>query len=665
MSILFSKNRRIKPKGALIAYDMIILALVMFSQVYVTHYPVSILGIHLLICEICVIGCRYFLGVYFRVLRYGGVSCYLHLYITDIVAAAAYTLFDRLVFFVFYRTYYIKFAAIVCVIVLNLAAAVFIRLVYRYLYQNGLPGGKLMEGVGKFIRAMTGFDVNRATHKIDADRHADKINVAIVGAGRLGSALARDLKNNPNSRLRPVCYIDNDKELIGRQVNDIIVLDENRIDEKTVKNYELKQAIFTITNLDESRQHEMVKLYTSLGLRVLKYDYPAMHRDGDEDSKRTIRSFDIKELLFRSSKEIVTEDVSAFYSGKTVLITGGGGSIGSELCRQIARMEPKRVVIADVYENGAYDIQQELRLKYGAKLDISVEIITICDRVEVNKLFEKYRPDIVLHAAAHKHVPLMENNVCEAVKNNVFGTRNVVQAAMEYKAQKFIMVSTDKAVNPTNVMGATKRMCEMMVLSANGLSDTVFVCTRFGNVLGSNGSVIPLFKRQIEQGGPVTITDRRIIRYFMTIPEASQLVLTSGAMARRGELFVLDMGKPVRIIDLAENMIRLSGFAPYTDIEIVETGLRPGEKLYEELLIKTEELDKTDNEQIFVEREKILPRDIITQKTAILTEALATNDDEEVKKALAQVVPTFHTPEEVNQKALASEEMKNTLEMNK
>jgi FlaA1/EpsC-like NDP-sugar epimerase len=286
-----------------------------------------------------------------------------------------------------------------------------------------------------------------------------------------------------------------------------------------------------------------------------------------------------------------------------------------------------------------------------------VEIASVCDREKIEKIFREHTPDIVLHAAAHKHVPLMERNVCEAVSNNVFGTLNVVETCEKYGVRRFIMVSTDKAVNPTNVMGATKRMCEMIVQSRTGAT-TSFSATRFGNVLGSNGSVIPLFKRQIANGGPITITDMRIIRYFMTIPEASQLVMTSGAMAKNGELYVLDMGKPVKILTLAENMVKLSGLEPYKDIKIVETGLRPGEKLYEELLIKTEELDKTENDMIFVERDKPLSQDEIAGKIEILRKALETQSNRVVKSALMQVVPTYHTPEEVNEKAVDAEEIR-------
>lgn len=369
--------------------------------------------------------------------------------------------------------------------------------------------------------------------------------------------------------------------------------------------------------------------------------------------------YDYKEedLLFRPTNRFLSEETMSWYKNKSVLITGGGGSIGSELARQIASCVPARLVVLDVCENGAYDIQQELRIKYGDELNLRIEIVSICDKEKIEKILRENTPDVVLHAAAHKHVPLMERNVCEAVTNNVFGTLNLVEACEKYGVKRFIMVSTDKAVNPTNVMGATKRMCEMIVQSRSG-DRTSFSATRFGNVLGSNGSVIPLFKRQISNGGPITVTDKRIIRYFMTIPEAAQLVMTSGAMASNGELYVLDMGNPVKIIDLAENMIRLSGLKPYEDIDIIEIGLRPGEKLYEELLIKTEELDKTDNNMIFVERDKPLSWELIEHKLEILKEAVDTQSNRVVKRALMQVVPTYHTPEEVNENAIDSEEMR-------
>ena len=338
-----------------------------------------------------------------------------------------------------------------------------------------------------------------------------------------------------------------------------------------------------------------------------------------------------------------------------ILITGGGGSIGSELCRQLAKMGPKQIIILDIYENGAYDVQQELKIAYGDKLNLQIEICSITHRKALERVFETYRPQIVINAAAHKHVPLMESNCVEAVYNNVFGTKNLVDLCEEYGVARFMMVSTDKAVNPTNVMGATKRMCEMIVGSASVWGTATYSSTRFGNVLGSAGSVIPLFKRQIAGGGPITLTDKRIIRYFMTIPEASQLVLESGAMAKNGELFVLDMGQPVKILDLAESMIRLSGVS---GIQIVETGLRPGEKLYEELLVKTEELDKTENSLIFIEKDTPLPREELERRLEILKNAVDTGSNEAVRRALKQVVPTYRSPEEVNARAEQAAEMK-------
>ena len=314
-------------------------------------------------------------------------------------------------------------------------------------------------------------------------------------------------------------------------------------------------------------------------------------------------------------------------------------------------MAPKKLIILDVYENCAYDIQQDLRMAYGSKLDLSVEILSVCDRPAMEVVFAKYRPDIVIHAAAHKHVPLMENNVCEAIHNNVFGTKTTLDVAEKYGAKRFMMVSTDKAVNPTNVMGATKRMCEMLTL--NRRSKTMLCsATRFGNVLGSAGSVVPLFKKQIAQGGPVTITDKRITRYFMTIPEASQLVLVSGALAKEDQLFVLDMGQPVRIYDMARSMVELSGFRPGVDIEIREVGLRPGEKLYEELLIKSETLAKTDNDRIFIEVDQPLDSRALDEKLRVLTMAAATQDNDAAREALHRVVPTYVDPDQINGRVL-------------
>lgn len=318
-------------------------------------------------------------------------------------------------------------------------------------------------------------------------------------------------------------------------------------------------------------------------------------------------------------------------------------------------MQPKKIVILDIYENGAYDIQQELNLQYKSNIELPVEIVSVCDHPLLERVFQRHQPNVVLHAAAHKHVPLMEHNCCEAVKNNVFGTLNTVELAEQYGVEKFIMISTDKAVNPTNVMGATKHICELIVQSRN--SSTIFSAVRFGNVLGSNGSVIPLFKRQIENGGPVTVTDKRIIRYFMTIPEATQLVLTSGAMAKNGEIFVLDMGQPVKILELAENMIRLSGFEPYKDIKIVETGLRPGEKLYEELLINSDSLETTENKLIFIERNHKITMDFVSDAINGLELALDKNDPSAIRDSLMSIIKTYRSPDEVNTESACAEEV--------
>ena len=363
-----------------------------------------------------------------------------------------------------------------------------------------------------------------------------------------------------------------------------------------------------------------------------------------EHEERRADTFSAEALLPRDPIQIDNAAVAAYYRGKTVLITGGGGSIGSEICRQIARLHPAHLVLVDIYENGAYELQQEMFRLYGNVLSLSVEILSVCDTVLMDKTIAKHRPDVIVHAAAHKHVPLMEHNPCEAIKNNVLGTQNVISFAVKHGVGRFLLISSDKAVNPTGIMGATKRMCEMLVQGYRAKhSHTQFAVVRFGNVLGSAGSVIPLFRRQIAEGGPLTLTDKRITRYFMTISEAAQLVLEASVMARGDELFVLDMGKPVQILTLAENMIRHCGYEPYTDIDIIETGLRPGEKLYEELLVQPEKMEKTANALIFVERETPITYEEMIDKLAHLTAAANSGDDSAARAALMQTVPTFRT----------------------
>ena len=488
-----------------------------------------------------------------------------------------------------------------------------------------------------------------------------KISVAILGAGQVGTILAEEITYDKSSKYQAVCFIDRDKSKIGGTILQLPVYAQEAAVDK-LKSHGVQEVFIAISELDEERTRAIVEFYSGKGFKVKIYDFP-IKEDGssDKNSKMVIREVRIEDLLFRDALKVINNEAKAYYTGKTVLVTGGGGSIGSELCRQIAKCLPKKLVIVDIYENNAYDIEQELRRNYGENLNLVVEIGSVRDRERLDAIFKAQRPEIVFHAAAHKHVPLMEHSSCEAIKNNSFGTYNTADMAEKYGVEKFILISTDKAVNPTNIMGASKRLCEMIVQSRND-SKTKFAAVRFGNVLGSNGSVIPLFKRQIPAGGPVTITDKRIIRYFMTIPEASGLVMQAGAMAKCGELFVLDMGKPIKILDLAENMVRLSGFTPYIDIDIIETGLRPGEKLYEELLIKTEKLSKTDNDLIFIEKDEPLPREEIEEKLSFLRSVIArtesSSDSEEIKEAMMRVVPTYRLPEEVNRKAQEAEEMK-------
>ena len=377
-----------------------------------------------------------------------------------------------------------------------------------------------------------------------------------------------------------------------------------------------------------------------------------------KEEKKIRKKIKIEDLLPRDPVRVDLDAILDYVQGKAVLVTGGGGSIGSEICRQLAGHGVGHLIIFDIYENNAYQIQKSLEWEFP-RLHMTVLIGSVRDERRLQSMFSRYRPDIVFHAAAHKHVPLMEDSPNEAIKNNVIGTLKTARTASRYHVKKFILISTDKAVNPTNIMGASKRLCEMVIQMIGKHSTTEFAAVRFGNVLGSNGSVIPLFRRQIEHGGPVTVTHPDIIRYFMTIPEASQLVLHSGAIAKNGELFVLDMGQPIRIYDLALNMIKLSGLEPDRDIEIVETGLRPGEKLYEELLVKSETLRKTDNDLIFIEKDEPISMENLQERLEILREAIRSNDDETVRAAMHRVVPTYKTPEEVNCKAAQAVEMQN------
>ncbi|MBQ9943807.1 MAG: polysaccharide biosynthesis protein, partial [Clostridia bacterium] len=556
---------------SLVLYDAILLVIasLFMMLVYVKvvrRSSVEASLIQMAISAVFVFGCRHFLNIYKQVWRYGGSEAYIRLIAADSVATVLFALFQLLPF-----SFRIPLSQALFVAVINLLIALLIRHIYQFMYENANRN----TWFGRFLHRLLRFAAHLEIKHLEAARRevapGKKIKVAIVGAGRVGVMLAEELKKNPRSAYEPCCFIDVDVNKIGREILGIPVFSKEEATQARLDRFPIQEIIFALPEKSPESMQSLYEHYQKTGCKLKVYDYPM--KQAEQGGKRQLREFDIEELLFRQQLEFTEEKTLNFYRGKTVLISGGGGSIGSELCRQIARMAPLKLIVLDVYENNAYDIQQELRITYGKDLNLAVEIISICDREQLEMVFERHRPQIVLHAAAHKHVPLMEKNCTEAVKNNVFGTLNMVEVSEQFGVEKFIMISTDKAVNPTNVMGATKRMCEMIVQSRMG-GKTKFSATRFGNVLGSNGSVIPLFKRQIANGGPVTLTDKRIIRYFMTIPEASQLVLTSGAMAKNGELYVLDMGKPVKILELAENMIRLSGLEPYKDINIIETGLR-------------------------------------------------------------------------------------------
>lgn len=475
--------------------------------------------------------------------------------------------------------------------------------------------------------------------------------IMLIGAGESGRMLSRELRSSPQVKGRLCCVIDDNPQLHGKYLDGVRIVGGRDQIEDAAKRYDITQILFAIPTIQQEEKAAILNICKMTGcrLRVLPGLYQLLN---GEVSLSAVKDVQVEDLLGRSPVQLNKAVVSDFLEDKVVMVTGGGGSIGSELCRQIATCHPRRLIILDIYENNAYDIQQELKRQYGTRLDLRVEICSIRDKKRVYQIFEQYHPDVVFHAAAHKHVPLMEDCPDEAIKNNIFGTYHVVRAAEKYGVKKFVMISTDKAVNPTNLMGATKRFCEMILQSRRG-SSTEFCAVRFGNVLGSNGSVIPLFKRQIANGGPVTITDKRIIRYFMTIPEAAMLVLEAGAMAKQSQIFVLDMGQPVKILTLAENLIRLSGLEPYKDIEIKEIGLRPGEKLYEELLMQSEHLLTTANDKIFVEEQQVIPqRDIMCGLISLDNFVSAQRPKDELIALMRYLVPTFRDPDEVNREAV-------------
>lgn len=476
---------------------------------------------------------------------------------------------------------------------------------------------------------------------------AGKKNTMIVGAGEAGYTLLKELQNSRFVGQNVCCIVDDDPGKQGKYLRGVLVAGTRHDICRLAEEYDIDEIMIAIPSASYGMIQEILDICsrTSCQLKVLPGLYQLVN---GEVSVSRLRNVEIEDLLGRAPVDTQIDSIMDYVSGKTVLVTGGGGSIGSELCRQIAMHEPRRLIIFDIYENNAYDIQQELKRRYP-DLDLVALIGSVRNTHRINNVFEKYRPDIVYHAAAHKHVPLMEDSPNEAIKNNVLGTYKTAQAADRFHASRFVLISTDKAVNPTNIMGASKRLCEMVIQMMNHRSRTEFVAVRFGNVLGSNGSVIPLFKKQIEEGGPVTVTHPDIIRYFMTIPEAVSLVLQAGAQAKGGEIFVLDMGKPVKILDLALNLIRLSGYRPYEDIDIRFTGLRPGEKLYEELLMSEEGLQSTENELIHIGKPIEFDEERFCQQLKELDE-LSRQDSPKIKEKVMEIVPTYHMEENIAEK---------------
>lgn len=464
----------------------------------------------------------------------------------------------------------------------------------------------------------------------------------LIGGGQAGSMVLREFQFSAHSENNVVCIIDDDRSKHGSYMRGVKIVGGRDDILHMAEKYGVEEIVLAIPSASRRERLDILDIchLTGCSLRTL----PGLYQLANgEVSIQSIKHVDIEDLLGRDTVKTDLNEVKAYVQDKVVLVTGGGGSIGSELCRQAAAMGPKQLIVFDIYENNAYDLQMELRHRHP-ELDLVVLIGSVRDETRVNNIFAKYHPDLVCHAAAHKHVPLMEDSPFEAIKNNVFGTYNVARAADRFGTQRFILISTDKAVNPTNVMGASKRICEMVVQTVNERSKTEFVAVRFGNVLGSAGSVIPLFRKQIKEGGPVTVTHKEVIRYFMTIPEAVQLIFQANAYANGGEIFVLDMGEPVKIDNLARNMIRLSGFEPDVDIKIEYTGLRPGEKLYEELLMSGEGLKKTKNDLIYIGSEVDFDKAEFEEN---LMELKAINETSEraLRDKIAQIVPTYHIPE--------------------
>ena len=608
---LFKKHRRI----ILALIDAISIIMAYFLGVFVVNQTVqihfgfkSVLSQNLLFTFLSIV-CMWMFGVYRNVWRYARIR--------DFAGCILGNVFSAGLCFLFYKLVNVEASElrILVACLLSICVVVISRVAYIYLC-NALILYK---------------------RKSSSNRK----RILIIGAGFAGSHMSGEFLRNPD-RYEVVGFIDDDENKVGRKINGLPILGTSGEIPKIVEEFDVQTIALAIPSISAEEKKRIISICseTVCDLKILPGVGNLMM--SKEGFMKQLAPIKIEDLLGREQVNFDNREIENLIGASVCMVTGGGGSIGSELSRQIARYKPEKLVIVDIYENNAYDIQQELIRKYKGKLDLCIEIASVRDEQKMELLFQKYRPQIVFHAAAHKHVPLMETNPEEAVKNNIFGTYNVANLACKYEAEKFVLVSTDKAVNPTNVMGATKRFCEMIVeYFAQQKCKTEYVAVRFGNVLGSNGSVIPLFERQIAMGGPVTVTHPDIVRYFMTIPEAASLILQAATLARGGEIFVLDMGEPVKILDLAKKMISLHGIRVGEDIDIEFSGLRPGEKLYEELLMDEEGLKKTSNHKIYIGQQITVDENAFLEYLSQLKEASEENDKEAVEEVLHKCVPTF------------------------
>lgn len=537
--------------------------------------------------------------------------------------------------------------------------ACIITTVVMLIIPNSIPASlNIISGI-VIIALITSFRMSlkvltRAIIYTTSEKINGKYNVLIIGAGDCASTIMTEIRKEKSDEYNIVGIIDDNKSKIGNYLNGVKILGDRNDIAEIVEKENIDEIFFAIAKINGEERAKILDICsnTKAKIKVIPGYYQLLE-EGISFNK--MRYVDLKDLIGREEVKLDKVGIEEYIKDKVVLVTGGGGSIGAELCRQIAKYNPKLLLILDIYENNAYDIQNELSFN-EPNLNKKVIIASVRDKFRLNQVISAYKPSIIFHAAAHKHVPLMEDNPDEAIKNNVLGTLNMVELAIQYKVEKFVLISTDKAVNPTNIMGATKRLCEMIVQAANNErgNKTEFVAVRFGNVLGSNGSVIPLFKKQIKKGGPVTLTHKNITRYFMLIPEAAQLVLQAGAYAKGGEVFVLDMGKPVKIYDLAENLIKLSGYKPNEEIKIQITGLRPGEKLYEELLMN-EDLRKTQHNKIFIDKPESISLSNLKNQIDDLIFATKLGNENMLKDKLKEIVPTYNSPEFYNNKRILQE----------